>query len=127
MARYNISLEKARTKEGNLVVPLDEIRTIDKSKAILTSGATNITIYDAGNKEAYIRQIWITETAGVAGSFQIADETGEPITPPIKLAGGQFKIIDTMLGPASKFAVASGCPINAEVTVVVQVDPKIKE
>lgn len=127
--RYNVY--KNRTKEGNLLIPLDEIRTYDYKHITVASGAFNTSgiLYNiTSGKEAYIRQIWVTELSGNAGSFQIADATGNPITPPIKLIGGQERLIDTCLGPAiSGFTVASGCPIAADITLVVQVDPKIIE
>ena len=131
MAEKIYSYQQSRTKEGNLVIPLDEIRTIDYSNTVITSGSWNTSgiLYTLSSGHvAYIRQIMITELSGNAGSLQIADATGTAITPPIKLAGGQYKIIDTTLGPVtSGFVVASGTPIAANMTLTVQVDPKAIE
>ena len=131
MAEQHYSKELRRTKEAGLVIPLDEVRTIDYGHTTVASGAwptSGILYAIASGKEAYIREIWVTETAGKAGSFQIADPAGNIITPPIRLAGNQDKVIKTCLGPAtSGFVVASGCPINADITLVVQVDPKAVE
>jgi len=131
MAVHSVVRELNRTKEGMLVIPLDELRTIDNDNITITSGAwpTSGVLYQvASGKEAYLREIWITELSGNAGSFQIADATGSPITPPIKVVGGQDKKIDCILGPVtSGFTVASGAPINANITAVVQVDPKVNE
>jgi len=131
MAEKIYSYDQNRTKEGNLVVPLDEIRTIDYGNLTIASGAwpTSGVIYAiSSGQEAYIRQIMITELSGNAGSLQIADTTDSSITPPIKLVGGQYKTIDTILGPiTSGFTVASGAPIAANITLVVQVDPKTVE
>lgn len=130
MAEKIFSYEQRRTKEANLVIPLDEVRTIDVNTVTVVSGAfpTSGILYTiASGKEAYIRQIWVTELSGIAGSFQIADSS-RSLTPPIKVAGGQDRVINTVIGPAtSRFTVASGCPINAAITLVVQVDPKAVE
>lgn len=131
MAEKVYSHELKRTKEANLVIPLDEVRTIDVNTTTIASGAfpTSGILYTiVSGKEAYIRQIWVTELSGQAGSFQIADPAGNIYTPPIKVAGGQDKVINTCLGPAtSGFVVASGAPIAGTITLVVQVDPKAPE
>ena len=129
MANQTIVKEQNRTKEGILVVPLDEVRTIDYNNITFVSGATAANLYTvASGKEVYLRQLWITELSGNAGSFQIADAAGNPATPPIKLAGGQDTRINTVLGPfTSGLTIVSGSPINASITAVVQIDPKVNE
>jgi len=131
MAERHIIREQRRTKEANLVIPLDEIRTIDYNNVTIASGAwpTSGVLYQVSSgKEAYLREIWITELSGQAGSVQIADATGSAILPKISLVGGQDKHIVTCVGAVtSGFTVASGAPIAANITLVVQVDPKAKE
>ena len=131
MAEQSIVREQKRTKENLLVIPLDEIRTFDYGNLTITSGAwpTSGIIYTiTSGKEAYIRQIQIQELSGNAGSVQIITPDGSAVTPPYKLAGGQLKVVDTCLGPAtSGLTVASGAPITANITLAVQVDPKAKE
>lgn len=123
--------EMRRTKEANLVVPLDEVRTIDYGVLTYKSGypATSGIIYTiASGKEAYLRQLIISELSGNAGTIQIVDGDEKPITPHLKLVGGQTKIINTCIGPVTdKFVVASGSPICADITLVVQIDPKYME
>lgn len=131
MAEKIFSYEQRRTKERSLVIPLDEVRTIDYQNTTIASGAwsTSGILYTIlSGQEAYIRQIQITELSGQAGKIQIADTTGKNVTPPINVVGGQYKTIDTILGPAtSGFVVSSGAPIAANMTLVVQVDPKPSE
>lgn len=131
MAEQHVVREQNRTKEGILVIPLDEVRAFDYDNATIASGAwptSGILYAVASGKEAYLRQIQIQELSGYAGNIQIVDAAGNAITPPYKVAGGQLKLIDTCLGPVtSGFTVASGAPIAANVTLAVQVDPKVKE
>ena len=131
MAQHSIVRQQNRTKEGNLVVPLDEVRTLDYGTLTYLSGypATSGIIYAvASGKTAYLREIWVTELSGNAGSFVITDGAGNAITPHIKVAGGQERKIETMIGPVtSGFIVASGSPICADITVTVQVNPNVKE
>ena len=131
MAQKFISEELRRTKEANKVVPLDEVRTYDYGHVTIASGAfptSGILFAVASGKEAYLKQIIVTELSGNAGTFQIADGTAAVITPPLKLIGNQEREINTVLGPVtSGFHVASGAPIAGEITAVVQIDPKANE
>lgn len=134
MAEQHIVKQKNRTKESDLVVPLDELRSMESAFKAVVSGAWEASgvLYaiDSG-KNAYIKQITISETSDIAGTLEI----GEPIsggatqlTGVIPVTGGQLKTIDTCIGPAtSGFVVMSGNPIDADITLVVQVDPNVPE
>lgn len=136
MADRTWTLDQNRTKENNIVIPLDEVRSYDTGHLAITSGAypgSGLIYTVASGKEAYIRQIMIQETDDVAGDIQIAKVVSggySALTPPISLIGGQTKTIDTPpFGPAtSGLTIISGqATTSFDVTLIVQVDPKAAE
>jgi len=130
MAQKIIVTEKKRTKESNLVVPLDEVRTIDFNFVSITSGTfdTSGVLYTvASGKEAYLKQVIATDTAGADGVLKIGKAVSGGFSQilTIPVYSGQMVTVNTMLGPVmSGFAVMSGTPFGGDVTVVVQVDPR---
>jgi len=133
MAEKHIIMEKRRTKEANLVIPLDEVRTYDFKFTSVASGAfpTSGILYTiASGKEAYIRQVIATDTLGADSKLKIGEVVSGGYSQVLTLhvASGQTVTLDTTIGPAtSGFVVMSGCPFAGDVTLVVQVDPKIPE
>jgi len=133
MAEKTITISQKRTKETNLVVPLDEVRTIDFAFKSIASGAweTSGIIYTiASGKEAYLKQIIATPTIDAGGVLKLAEVVsgGYSQLLTLNIASGETKTIDTLMGPiTSGFTVMSGTPFGGDVTLVVQIDPKAVE
>lgn len=133
MAEKIYSHELKRTKEANLVVPLDEVRTYDYGHLTVASGAftTSGILYTiASGKEAYLKQVIATNTLAADGWLKIGVVVsgGYSQILNIPVSSGQVTTMDTHIGPAtSGFVVMSGTPFGGDVTVVVQVDPKAVE
>jgi len=133
MAEKIFSYDQRRTKEANLVIPLDEVRTMDFQFTSVASGAydTSGILYTvASGKEAYLRQVIATDTVGANGHLKIAQIVSGGYSQILNLhvASGQTVSLDTTIGPiTSGFVVMSGTPFGGDVTLVVQIDPKATE
>ena len=119
-------------KEGNTVIPLDQVRTIEYTSLEVLSGGlvgSGMKYHIIGSgKEAYIREIWITELSGIGSELNIYDSQSgtRRVLPPIKVLANQDVVIkDICVGPIQSGLVvgSSGEKIAASVTLVVQVDP----
>lgn len=133
MAEKHVIIQKRRTKEANLVIPLDEVRTVDVGFASVASGApttSGILYAIQSGKEAYIKQVIATNTIAAAGKLEIGKVVSGGYSQVLTLhvASGQTATLDTLIGPAtSGFVVMSGSPFGGDVTLVVKVDPKVPE
>jgi hypothetical protein len=138
MAQKVITNEERRTKEGNVVIPLDTLRSYDYGHKTIISGGecASSVLYSIGSgKEAYIKQIVVTELSGDAAEFRLADSQSgyQSITPMYKLTGGQSTVVDVCIGPitsgihAAGYNTLSGTTFRGEITLVVQVDPQAVE
>jgi hypothetical protein len=75
--------EKKVTKEGRLVTPLDEPRSLDRGHAIIGATQTSGLMYTmASGKQGYIKQLIVTELSGADSRVWLSDSSGY-ITPPI--------------------------------------------
>ncbi|GEM_PF-6761399 len=133
MAEKYITHPQHRTKEANLVIPLDEVRTVDHGFKSIASGAfpTSGIIYTiASGKEAYVKQIIATPTIDAGGVLELAEviSGGYSQIATINIASGETKVIDTFIGPVtSGFTVMSGTSFAGDITLIVQIDPKATE
>jgi len=134
MAEKIYTHELKRTKEANLVIPLDEVRTYDHGFLSVASGAfptSGILYAVASGKEAYLKQVIATDTLGAGGTLKIGKTVSggySQIATITVVSGEATKVVDTCIGPVtSGIVVMSGTPFGGDVTVVVQVDPKAIE
>lgn len=128
-----VTKEKLYTKEGELVIPLDEVRTYDKYCNIFTSGGYTSGYIIQSGKVAYIKQLLVTELSGHPGRVWLTDERGSGeggwITPQINITENTTMSWDPNFacGP-----IQSGIRIYNEelwgrATLVVQIDPQVIE
>jgi len=131
MAEKIFSYDQRRTKEANLVIPLDEVRTYDHGFSSVTSGHFTTLYTIASGKEAYLKQIIATDTLGTGGTLKIGKVVSggySQIATISVLSGEATKVVDTCIGPiTSGIVVMSGSPFGGDVTTVVQIDPKAVE
>jgi len=129
MAEQTRTLEQTRNKEGQLVVPLDDVRVYDFNSVVFTSGTHTSGYIVASGKVAYISELLITELSGTEGRVWLTDEAGARITPPIGVTENTTISWDPneVCGP-----IQSGIRIYNETlwgraTLVVIIDPQAIE
>ncbi len=132
MAEREYVNDQTRDKTGALLVPLDEIRTYDNLTTQVVSGVSSVIYSIVSGKTAYIKQIMATELSGHDGFFQLKDTTGSGLTPHISVIENATTVLDTCIGPVTSGVTVEGHTAGdnkagAEVTLVVQIDPKTTE
>lgn len=132
MAERSYVNEQARDKTGALLVPLDEIRTFDNITTQVVSGVSSVIYSIVSGKTAYIKQVMATELSGHDGHFQLKDTLGSGLTPLVSLIENATTVLDTCIGPITSGVTVEGHTAGdnragAEVTLIVQIDPKTTE
>lgn len=129
MAEQTRTIEQIRNKEGQLVVPLDRVRTTDFNHAVFSSGTYTSGYIIASGKVAYIEELLVTELSGTEGKVWLTDEAGTRITPPFGVTENTTISWDPNIvcGP-----IQSGIRIYNEAlwgraTLIVQIDPQAIE
>jgi len=121
--------EKNVTRQGRLVTPLDNPRSLERQHAIIGASQTSGLHYtNHSGAEGYIKQWIFTELSGTDSRVWLADASGY-ITPPIVVLGNTTVTWD---------ARPTACPAWGDIwwqteagnrfygrgTLIVQVDPK---
>lgn len=131
MSEKSLTHEQHRTKEAQLVVPLDKPRTSDYDNTTITpTSGTAYTI--ASGKVLYIKQLLVTELSGTAGGrMWLEDLAGGHITPPIPVAANTMVSWDPrpwQCGPISgNVLYATSAGFYGEMLLLVQIDPQATE
>ncbi len=136
MAEKTLAHVQEYTKEGRLVIPLDDPRTSDYNNEIIGSGYTSGFIYSAcSGKEVYIKHMIVTEYSGTDGMLRLNDASGQ-ITPFIPVAANTCVTWDprpTACGPLHAVGDAlevfwnTDAAFYGSLTLIVQVDPQVEE
>lgn len=120
------------TREGQLVVPLDKPRSMDRAHAIIGATQTSGTFYTIqSGKQGYIKQLIITELSGTAGRFWLSDNSGY-IIPPVVINANTTVTWDPR--PAAMptwgnilWQTEAGNRVYGRASLIVQVDPARNE
>lgn len=115
------------TKEGALVIPLDEIRSLNNVTYTVASGISGVVFTIASGKEAYITQALFSELSGNASIIQLHDTRGSGLCVPIPVAGNSVVSWDprpTACGPITSGITVQRPRMGGAITLLVQVDPK---
>lgn len=134
MAEEIWSKDQVRDKEGDLQIPLDRLRTYHalSGAVAFTSGELGVLgCVIASGKEAYLRQMLITELSGLAGGrvWLETAASGAHITPRIAVEENTTVALDAneAIGPLTSGIVIMNESCWGEATLIVQIDPKVIE
>lgn len=139
---WNHDLERAKT--GALVVPLDDLRTIDFQTKVFISGEfPGSSFYSiASGKVGYLKQIIVTNFSGIYPAYLRWGDasvalSGNPsgsiahlIISSGQAMGGSYLVeFKPALGPYQSgiVNVSGGSQIGGVITAIIQVDPKVPE
>lgn len=131
MAKKTLTVEQHYTKEGQLKIPLDTLRTYDNVTRTVLSGVSGTVYTIASGKVAYIRQAMFGELSNVAGRVQLKDFAGSGLCVKIPVAANSVVTWDPR--PAACGPIYSGIIYHAtdtllgEITLLVQIDPQTTE
>jgi len=122
------------TKEAAYVVPLDGLRSYDNVTIDVVSGVSGILFTIASGKEAYLKQALFTELSGISGFganyVQLTDTRGSGLTVPIPINAGNTMVTynaNDAIGPIQSGITLQAPLFGGQVTLAVQVDPKMVE
>ena len=145
MAEKYISEEKHRTRQGNLVTPLDNVRQYQENTCTINSGTSGTLLTGESGKVYYIRQAIICEESGYAGSVQLrtasvansgtcADSRLTPWIPVDENSCVCLDVCPCALGPICPNSGTNNAIIRVEalsfageITLVLTVDPQVVE
>lgn len=145
MAEKYISEEKTRTRQGNLVTPLDAVRQYQENTCTIVSGTSGALMTGESGKVYYIRQMLVCEESGHAGNVQLRtvsvlnsgtclDDRLSPWIPVDENACVCWDICPCALGPICPNSGTNNAVIrvealafSGEITLVLTVDPHVVE
>jgi len=127
MAERVLHIPQHRTDKGQLVVPLDDVRTYDNQTSLVNSGTDAVIYTVQSGKEAYIRRCYFSELSGNNTIVQLLDMAGSGLSPRIPVAGNTVVSYDPC--PCALGPITSGIQMDApqfagDVTIIVTIDPK---
>lgn len=130
MAERHTIREQRYTKEGNLVIPIDELRTYDKGNLTTFTSGTDVNGYVcASGKVCYLRELLVTELSGHQGRIWLEDATGTAIIPPINIVENSTVswTPNEAFGPFTSGFTVANQELWGQATLIVQIDPQQTE
>jgi len=117
------------TREASYVVPLDELRSVDNVTTTIVSGTSGILYTIASGKEAYLTQAMFSELSGTASVVQLNDTRGSGLTVRIPCAANTVITYDANyhLGPITSGITIQSPQFGGDITLLVEIDPKMEE
>lgn len=128
MAEKSLTNPQHRTKEGALVIPLDDPRTYDYDNTTVTA-LSGPAYTPCSGKDIYIKELIATELSGTDSRLWLQDSSGH-IIPPINIDGNTTTVLQVRpaaIGPTHGtiyYETETAARFYGEITLVVQVDPK---
>ena len=128
MAEKEVNHPQHRTKEGALVIPLDDPRTYDYQNVAVTA-ISGAAYTPSSGKDIYIKQLIATELSGTDSRLWLQDSSGN-IIPPINIDANTTTVLQirpAALGPTHGtiyYETETTPRFYGELTIIVQVDPK---
>jgi len=145
MAEKHLTEEKTRTRQGNLVTPLDAVRQYQENTCTIVSGTSGTLLTGESGKVYYIRQALICEESGTAGTVQLRTASvvnsgtclDARLTPWVPVGDNACVCLDycpCALGPicansgtSNAIIVVEALPFGGEISLVLTVDPQVVE
>jgi len=120
-------LNQERTKEGALIIPLDDVRTLDNVTSTVVSGTSSVLYTIVSGKEGYLRKAVFSELSGVPALIQLHTPTGSGLSVTFPVTANT--VVDWDICPCGVGPILSGITIQSprfsgELTLIVTIDPK---
>lgn len=122
--------EKKISKEAAMVIPLDELRSLDNVTISVVSGTSGVLYTIASGKTAYITQALFSELSGTASTIQLFDAAGSGLCVPIPVTANSVVSWDprpTACGPITSGICTQSPELGGQITLLVHVDPERTE
>ena len=146
MAETYITQDKTRTRQGNLVTPLDNVRQYTEQTCTVVSGISGTLLTGESGKVYYIRQMIACEQSGHDSKIQLKTVSNQdsgacndgrltPMMPVAEDACLCLNICTCALGPICPNSGTNNATIftdsdtefGGEVTLILTVDPQVVE
>ena len=120
--------ERRVTKQGQLVIPLDDPRTLDRAHVSIAAQTSGNFYTIASGKQAYVKHLILTELSGTDARVWLQDSSGY-ITPPIVVTADTTVTWDPRPTACPTwgnilYQTEAGNQFYGRATLIVQVDPQ---
>jgi hypothetical protein len=129
MAEKSLTVPQNITKEGAMVAPLDDPRTAENVTCTILSGVSGQIYTIASGKEAYLKQMLVSELSGHNNSIiQLKDKALSGLGPHFTIPSNTVVSWDPRpweCGPVlSGFSVDHTSTLCGDITLLLQIDPQ---